>query len=228
MYHYISPVPPSASRLRRDLTVPPDRFEAHLQFLRDAGYTTISLEDLYWYLMTGRPLPDKPIILTFDDAYRDNYEIAFPLLKKYGFKATFLAITDFIDWGYERYVTWEQLREMQQAGMEIGAHSRDHPDLRGRDTDFLVWQILGPREAIEAHVGVRPRFFSYPSGAYDENVIAVLRSAHYWGAVTTHQGTLQSSDRPFELRRIRVRGYYGPDELAYWINFWMTADNEAE
>jgi peptidoglycan/xylan/chitin deacetylase (PgdA/CDA1 family) len=228
MYHYVSELPPGGNRLRRDLTVPPDVFEAHLQFLRDAGYTGISLEDLYWHLMTGRPLPEKPVVLTFDDGYRDNYEVAFPLLKKYGFTATFFAITDFVDWGYERYVTWEQLREMQEAGMEIGAHSRDHPDLRDRDIDFLVWQILGPREAIEDHLGKRPRFYSYPSGKYDEKVIAVLRSDHYWGAVTTHQGTLQSSDRPFELHRIRVRGSYEPDDLAWWISYWMTADNEDE
>lgn len=228
MYHYVSEPPPGASRLRRDLTVQPDVFEAHLGYLRDAGYTSISLEDLYWHLMTGRSLPDKPIVITFDDCYRDNYEIAFPLLKEYGFTATFFAITDFIDWGNEGYVTWEQLREIQQAGMEIGAHSRDHPDLRGRNVDFLVWQILGPREAIEDHVGVRPRFYSYPSGSYDEKVITVLRSDHYWGAVTTHQGILQSSERPFELRRIRVRGSHGPDDLAWWINYWMTTDNENE
>jgi peptidoglycan/xylan/chitin deacetylase (PgdA/CDA1 family) len=143
------------------------------------------------------------------------------LLQQYGFKAAFFVLTDFVDQGRAEYVTWQQLREIHAAGMEIEAHSRDHPDLRGRDVDFLVWQVLGPDEAIAAHVGERPRFYAYPSGTYDENVVAVLKSDHYWGALTITQGMQQSTDRLFELRRIRVRGRYLADDLAWTINYWL-------
>jgi peptidoglycan/xylan/chitin deacetylase (PgdA/CDA1 family) len=221
MFHYVGPLPANADAVRRDLTVSPARFEEYLRYLQEAGFHSASLRDLYFYLVAGRPLPDRPVILTFDDGYRDNYEYAFPLLQQYGFKAAFFVLTDFVDQGRAEYVTWQQLREIHAAGMEIEAHSRDHPDLRGRDVDFLVWQVLGPDEAIAAHVGERPRFYAYPSGTYDENVVAVLKSDHYWGALTITQGMLQSTDRLFELRRIRVRGRYLADDLAWTINYWL-------
>jgi peptidoglycan/xylan/chitin deacetylase (PgdA/CDA1 family) len=225
LFHHVGPLPANPDAIRRDLTVSPAQFEEHLQYLKAAGFHPASLRDLYFYLVAGQPLPDKPVILTFDDGYRDNYEYAFPLLKQYDFKAAFFVLTDFIDQGRPEYVTWQQLREMHAGGMEVEAHSRDHPDLRGRNVDFLVWQILGPDEAIAAHVGERPRFYAYPSGTYDEKVIEVLRSDHYWGALTISQGALQSTDRLFELHRIRVRGRYVADDLASVIDHWL---NELE
>lgn len=221
MYHYISEPPPGADKIRTGLSVPPATFEAHLKYLRDSGYHTISLHQLLLHLTRGEPLPDRPIILTFDDGYRDNYEQAFPLLEKYGFTATFFLITNFIDEGRPAYVTWDQVKHLAQAGNEIGAHSRDHPDLRGKDIDFLVWQILGSKEAIQNGAGLTPRFFSYPSGKYDEDVVAVLASAHYWGAVTVKQGVHQSSEATFELQRIRVDGSYGVNELDWVLNYYL-------
>ncbi len=208
MYHYISAPPPGADKYRIDLSVSPERLESHLRYLRDQGYTTISLRDLVYHLTQGAPLPPKPIILTFDDGYEDQYLNAFPLLKKYGFRGTFFIITDFVTEERPGYMTWSQLKEMVAAGMEIGSHSRNHPDLRGKPVDYLVWQALGSKEAIEAHLGITPRFISWPSGRYDDQAIAVFHSAHFWGGVTTHQGTVQRSDRLFELQRIRVRGSY--------------------
>lgn len=221
MYHYISELPSDANDIRRGLSIPPAQFEAHLRYLKSNGYHTISLHQLLLHLTRGEPLPEKPIILTFDDGYRDNYDRAFPLLQKYGFSATFFLITNFIDEGRPAYLTWEQVKKLAQAGNEIGAHSRDHPDLRGRDTDFLVWQVLGSKEAIQNGAGITPRFFSYPSGKYDENTIAILASAHYWGAVTVKQGVHQSSGTPFELERIRIDGSYGADELSWVLRYYV-------
>lgn len=221
MYHYISVPPLGADKIRVGLSVPPANFEAHLQYLKDNGYHSISLHQLLLNLTRGEPLPERPIILTFDDGYRDNYENAFPLLQKYGFTATFFLITNFIDEGRPAYVTWEQVKQLAQAGNEIGAHTRDHPDLRGKDIDFLVWQILGSKEAIQNGAGITPRFFSYPSGKYDDNVIAVLASAHYWGAVTVTQGVHQSSDMPLELQRIRIDGSYGANQLDWLLNYYL-------
>jgi peptidoglycan/xylan/chitin deacetylase (PgdA/CDA1 family) len=221
MYHYISVPPPDADKIRIGLSVPPANFEAHLRYLKENGYHTISLHQLLLSLTRGEPLPDKPIILTFDDGYRDNYENAFPLLQKYGFTGTFFLITNFIDEGRPAYVTWDQVKELAQAGNEIGAHTRDHPDLRGKDIDYLVWQILGSKEAIQNGAGLTPRFFSYPSGKYDDNVIAVLASAHYWGAVTVKQGVHQSSEKTFELQRIRIDGSYGVNQLDWVLNYYL-------
>lgn len=221
MYHHIREVPPGANAIEKDLTVTPADFEAQLAFLKEQGYQTISLEDLIYYLAIGRPLPPKPIVLTFDDGYRDAYTYAFPLLQEYGFIGSFFPITSFSDEGREEYLTWEQVVEMAQAGMEFGSHSKDHPDLRNKSFDFLVWQTLGSKESVEAHSGQTVRFFSYPAGRYDENVIVVLASAGYWAALTEHQGTLQSATAPYELRRIRVRGSYDIEDFIYWLNYWL-------
>jgi peptidoglycan/xylan/chitin deacetylase (PgdA/CDA1 family) len=206
MYHYVSDVPPDADRLRRDLTVSPGNFGAQLQYLTDAGYHPVTLTDLYLYLTQGYPLPDKPVALTFDDGYRDAYEIVFPLLLEHGFPGTFFVLASPAHYESTGYLTWAQVKEMSDAGMAIEGHGRDHVDLRGRTNDFLVYQILGIQEAILYHTGRLPRFFAYPSGQYDASVIAVLKSAGYWGAVTTKAGKEHALGVMFEMPRVRVRG----------------------
>jgi peptidoglycan/xylan/chitin deacetylase (PgdA/CDA1 family) len=90
--------------------------------------------------------------------------------------------------------------------MAIEAHGRDHVDLRNRSYDFLVYQILGIREAIEHHTGRAPRFFCYPSGRWDARVIEVLKSAGYQAAVTTEWGRTYTRESFFEMPRLRVHG----------------------
>jgi peptidoglycan/xylan/chitin deacetylase (PgdA/CDA1 family) len=206
MYHYISDIPPGADIYRRDLTVTPDNFRAQLQYLADNGYTAITLTDVYLHLTEGYPLPERPIVLTFDDGYRDAYEVAFPILLEYGFTGTFFVLSTPAHHEWEPYLTWPQMKEMAQAGMEIQGHGRDHVDLRGRSYDYLVYQLLGIQEAITHHIGRPARFFCYPSGQYDDDVIAVLKSAGFWGAVTTEWGQEHTRDDLFTIPRIRIRG----------------------
>ena len=107
---------------------------------------------------------------------------------------------------------------MHAAGMKFEPHSYDHPDMRNRGFDFVVYQVLAPKEAIEARTGETSRFFAYPSGRYDQYVIDVLRSADYWGAVLTEQGATHGLDDLFELRRIRVRGQDDLDAFIRKLN----------
>jgi peptidoglycan/xylan/chitin deacetylase (PgdA/CDA1 family) len=223
MYHYISVPPVGADQLRVALSVPPLQFEEHLRYLRDAGHTSISLYELTLALQTGAPLPPRPVVITLDDGYRDAYTQAFPLLRRYGFKATLFLITDFIDHDYAAYVTWDQVREMQQAGMEMEAHGRTHPDLRNRDVPFLIWQIMGAREAIEAQTHQAVHFYCYPSGKYDGRVIEVLQSLHYLGAVTVAPGVEQCANRLLEMPRLRVYSTDSALSLAQRINQFMQA-----
>jgi peptidoglycan/xylan/chitin deacetylase (PgdA/CDA1 family) len=206
MYHYVSELPADADVYRLDLTVEPEDFRAQLQYLADAGYHPITLTDLYLHLTQGYPLPEKPVVLTFDDGYRDAYEVVFPLLLEYGFTGTFFVLATPAHFEWEDYLTWAEMKEMADAGMEIQAHGRDHVDLRGQSYDYLVYQILGIREAIGHHVGHPARFFCYPSGRYDDAVIGVLQAAEYWGAVTTEWGKTQTREGLYRLPRIRVRG----------------------
>lgn len=213
MYHYVSEAPDPSDAVRVDLSVPPAAFREHLQALREAGYETTTMRDLTMALQTGAELPAKPILLTFDDGYRDAYAEALPALRDAGYVGTFFLLTEPIDAGNPAYVTWDQVIEMHAAGMEMQAHGYTHVDLRGRSVDYLVWQMLGSKEAIEERTGETVRFFCYPSGHYDEVAIQVLRSAHYWAAVTTHQGVDHASNRLFELQRLRVHGHYTGQNL---------------
>ncbi len=214
MYHHIADPPPDADALRYDLSVPPARFEEQLRYLRHEGYESITLNDLALYLTVGKPLPPKPIILTFDDGYRDAYTHAFPLLKRYGFTGTFFLISEPIDNNDPDFLSWAEVEEMHAAGMKFEPHSYNHPDMRNRGFDFVVFQILAPKEAIEARTGETCRFFAYPMGRYDQFVIDVLRSAHFWGGVLTAQGATHTADGLFELRRVRV---HGGDDLDAFI-----------
>jgi len=206
MYHYISEPPADAGAVRRDLSVSPANFEAQLAWLRSQGYESITLTDLVYHLTLGWPLPEKPVIFTFDDGYRDNYTNAFPLLKRYGYVGTFFLITRAIDYSDPVYLSWDMVREMDRAGMDFQPHGYRHRDLHGMDTDFLVYEIVGSQEAIEARTGKAANFFSYPSGSYDDQTVAVLKSAHFWGAVITEQGASHTTDGRFELNRVRIRG----------------------
>lgn len=214
MYHYISTPPRNADKYRIDLSVTPQDFERQLQFLRTNDYTAISLYDLYDHLTLGRSLPPKPVVLTFDDGYRDQYENAFPLLKKYGMAGTFFLSTDFINAGNPNYLTWKMVREMSDAGMRIESQGRTHSDLRQRDFQFLVWEILGPIEQITAYTGKRPRFFCYPAGRYDDDVIRVLRSVQTWAALTTEPGSTYTRANLMTWPRVRVRGPMTVDQFA--------------
>ena len=206
MYHYVSVPPPNADIYRLDLSVTPDRFATHLLALSSTGYTTISLYDLLAHLTQGTPLPQKPVILSFDDGYRDNYENAFPLLQEFGMTATFFVVTDYINEGHSAYLTWEMAREMQAAGMHIESHARTHVDLRNRKDSFLIWQALGSVETIESELGMRPRFITYPSGHYDANTIRIFKDIDFWAGLTTIQGATHSTDDLFQLKRVRVPG----------------------
>ncbi len=222
MYHYISDPPAGADRFRLDLSVRPSMFEAHLQYLRQAGYETVSLSDLILYLTQGRPLPPQPVVLTFDDGYRDAYEEAFPRLLRYGFHGTFFVLTGRADEGDPRYLSWEQIRQMSEAGMDIQLHGREHVPLSGRDDAFLFYHIIGGKQSIEAHTGRPVRFFAYPSSRYDRNLLRFLEGHSFWGAVTTVYGADERLENRFVWPRIRIRGTDDGKMLAWKLSLLKT------
>ena len=206
MYHYISTPPDRIDRLRIGLSVPPETFEAQLRWLSAHNYHTITLTDLCYHLAVGAPLPENPIILTFDDGYRDQYENAFPLLKKYHFVGTFFILAGPADESSPRYLTWEMITAMSDGGMDMEVHGRDHYDMRRRSDNFLFFQIVGTRQALEAHTGKPARFFAYPAGQYDANLLRFLDKYDFWMAVTTRPGRTHTLRAPLELARVRIHG----------------------
>ncbi len=205
MYHYISQPPADADIYRVDLSVTPDNFRQQLAWLRDNGYTAIDYYDLSTAIVGMAELPEKPVLLTFDDGYLDNYTAAYPLLQEYGYKATFFIVTDFVDLGREGYMTWPMIEELSRAGHRIESHSRTHPDLRDKDRDGLIWEMLGSQQTIAAHIGYPPRYFCYPGGDYNEETIQILRELEFWGAATTANDTWHGFNERFEWGRLRIR-----------------------
>lgn len=205
MYHYISEPPADADVYRVDLSVTPDMFREQMTYLRDNGYTPIDFYALTSAIVSQSELPEKPVLLTFDDGYLDNYQVAYPILQELGFKGTFFIVTEFIDKNREGYMTWPNIEELAQAGHRIESHSRTHPELVGKSHDSLIWELLGAQETIASHTGARPRYFCYPGGFYDEATIQMLQELDYWGAVTTENGSWHGFNDRFEWRRVRIR-----------------------
>jgi len=209
MYHYISPLPPGADNIREGLTVSPETFREHIQYLSSEGYTSISLYEINEALKYGKPLPSKPIILTFDDSYTDHYTYAFPILKDFGFTGTFFVITDFTDNQNPNHMTWEQIKEMSDAGMSMESHTKSHSTLVDRSYEFLVWEIIGSIETIETHTSQRPAIFSFPVGKYDEETLKVLETTSIIRAVTTEYGTYHTMHDSVLSPRLRITGEMG-------------------
>ncbi len=217
MYHYVGELPSDADEFRVNLTVSTDLFRAHLQYLADGGYTTISFADLEAALRDGVPLPEKPVILTFDDGHIDHYTNVFPALRDFGQTGTFFLISGRIDALDSAYISWDQAREMAEAGMSMEAHTKYHPDLRERTNDFLTYEVVGSIESIAAHTGQRPRFFAFPGGRYDDAALALLDTTNIQRAVTTEFGSLHTTDNTLLLPRLRVSNDTSVSGLAYLL-----------
>lgn len=204
MYHHVGLLPPNPDIFRKDLTVAPETFEKTLQTLKDQEVQTVTMADLFEHFVGGQALPKKSTILTFDDGYDDNFEYAFRLLQKFGMVGTFFICTDFVD--KPGYLTWSQIAEMAEAGMEIEAHTLNHVDLTVVSAAELRRQLTQPKEVLEQNLGQKVRFLAYPSGKYNQAVINATRAAGYEAAVTVIHGTRHTSASPFDLRRVRAHG----------------------
>jgi peptidoglycan/xylan/chitin deacetylase (PgdA/CDA1 family) len=223
MYHYISVPPPDADIYRLDLSVTPDNFSAQMDYLAAEGYHPIRVSDFADYLLTGKPLPSKPIVLTFDDGYLDNYENALPVLVKHKFPATFFIITQFAEDKRPGYMNWDQVEQLAIEGMEIGSHTVNHRELNSRSLAYLETEIAGSKAMIESRIGTPVKSFCYPASKYDARTIEVLRSDSYLAATTEISGAYQATSSIYELRRIRVRGSYSVNDFAYWLKYWLAS-----
>jgi peptidoglycan/xylan/chitin deacetylase (PgdA/CDA1 family) len=220
MYHHIDIPPQNADKFRLDLTVTPQQFRLQMAWLRESGYTPITPEQYVAAVSYGEPLPRKPILLTFDDGYRNAYEHAFPILKEFGFVGTFFVVTDWIAL-QERpgIMTWAQVKEMHRAGMAIHSHSREHQDMRGRNQAWFDAHILASYIALEEQLGIQVRLFCFPSGKYDAQVLPRLRKIGVMAAFTTQDGTYPSATAMLEQPRVRIRGSHTLSDFAYLVRW---------
>jgi peptidoglycan/xylan/chitin deacetylase (PgdA/CDA1 family) len=215
MYHYVDDEPPPAGPYADGLTVRTPDFTEEMDYLVKTGYHTVTLGDAYLAMAGLKKLPDKPVALTFDDGGLDNYTVAFPILAERGLVGTFFVITKTV--GGAGQMSWEQLREMAQAGMSIQSHSYSHPGLPGVSDERLRSELVDSRAAIEEQVGQPVYALSYPSGEHDSRVIEATKAAGYTMAVSTDKGSALGPDAPFEIKRIRVPAFLSLGSFANYV-----------
>jgi len=198
VYHSIKPYSFTSSKQDYAFNVIPAMFDKQLKYLKNANYTAISLATLDNNLTKGTALPKNPIIITFDDGWETQYSRALPILKKYGFTATFFIATDGI--GQKDFLSWEQVKKLFDAGMEIGGHTESHPFLTDSTDNELEEEVSGGKKIIEEKLGQSIYAFAYPFGNYDKRVVTAVNEAGYKIARTTDVGADQSSKELFVLR----------------------------
>lgn len=197
MYHYIRDAE-EESTLGKNLSVSPENFDLQIKWLKDNDYETLRVIDLTdperKILSKIAFEKKKPIILTFDDGYKDAYTEAFPILQKYQMTATFYIIRDYVS--RSNYMNEEQIAALEKAGMEIGSHTLSHPDLTKLDPAEAQSQINQSKN--------KALTFCYPSGKYNNTIIELVQSAGYRAAVTTHFGIADQNSSILALPRVRV------------------------
>lgn len=211
-YHRVGP------RVNR-MIVTPDAFEQQLEYLKRNDYRVIRLADLPDFLEGRRQLPKRAVAITFDDGHVSSYQYAFPLLKKYGFPATYYLYTDFL--GARDALTWAQIREMHESGLiDFQSHSKSHSNLIVRNGDEseqryrerLDTEIRLPRDVIQRHLPTRVAQFAYPYGDANEAVLERLTQAgNYQLGLTVNPGGNPFFAHPLMLRRTMV---FGEHDLA--------------
>ena len=182
--------------------VPTADFAAQLDYLQAAGYTTITMQEYIAAWQGKRSLPEQPIVLTFDDGYADNYTEMLPVLEAHGMRATMYMVSN--DIGQPRYLTWAQLQDMQQRGVEIGSHTANHQPLTTLTPEEQAEELRLSKLLMEWN-GIRwIGAFSYPNGAYDADIAARVAEAGYFTAVTGDAGLNTERTNPYELQRINI------------------------
>lgn len=185
------------------LSLSPQEFEEQMSYLHANGYHTITPDQLTAYLKYGYALPEKPVLITFDDGYLDNYTNAYPIMKRYGFMATIFLITSAIG-NDERYMNWDQVREMQKDGFVFGSHTVTHRPLTKLAPEQITQELVESSSEMNRQLGHKPRYFAYPTGVYSLNIEEQVRQAGYKGAFTIRYGQVGLESDPYALERIPI------------------------
>jgi len=200
-YHQIN------DRDENSLTIHTSQFEAEMKYLADNGYHTITPAELLSAWDEGTPLPEKPVIITFDDGYVDNYKNAYPILQKYGLKGTIFIVSDYIG-TYPNYLTWAMTEEMQNSGLiDIESHTLSHAQLDQLATrEELDSQLKDSKQAIDWRLKKDVRFIAYPCGAFNSEIEESTLAAGYRGAFTVHYGLAEPHENRLQLDRVPIFG----------------------
>ena len=193
--------------------VHPARFEAHLKVLREGGYTPLTVSQLAHLSACGR-LPERPVVLTFDDGFADFYTDALPLLERYACPATLYVTTGHVGgtsrWlaaegeGAKPMLSWAQIAELPGRGVECGAHTRTHPQLDTLGARAAGAEIEGSKRDLEARLEVPVTSFAYPHGYHSAALKARVQAAGFTSACAVKHALSATYDDPLALARVII------------------------
>ncbi len=214
MYHYVEYVQDKNDKTRISLNTTPYTLEEQIKTLIAANYTFITNNELSDVLDGKANLPPNPILLTFDDGYRDFYTDAYPILKKYHVKATQYVIYGFL--GMQNHMDPYMVKEIAKDGLvEIGSHTIHHVWLKGLTLQQASPEIFQSRVLLEQLINQPVHSFAYPFGAFDDQAIRITRDAGYRSAVSTLPGVEQNQGNRFFMFRLRPGGRLGQNLLTW-------------
>lgn len=219
-----------------DFSIDPGRFAVQMRWLADNGYTPISTADWLHWCESAKPLPAKPVLITFDDAYADLVNLAFPVLRDLRFRATVFVPTAYIGesniWDQvsgtrlTRLMTSASICDWAAKGIEFGAHSRTHPHLETAGASSLQDEVEGSRADLERILQSPVTAFAYPYGTHNSAMEEVVqRNFHL--AFTNEEGLNTLGTNPFQLRRIVVQPSYSLKDFASRLRFGMSLPKSA-
>lgn len=209
------------------LSIEPALFEKQMQDIKDSGLAVISMQDFLAWRRGEKNIPPKSVIITIDDGYVSGYEVGWPILKKYGYPFTMFVYLDYINRG-GKSMTWDQLAEMRDAGVEIGCHSVSHQDLRrkpskftGTYEDWLKDEFERSKKVIEERLGIRCATFAYPFGLHNTKVQEAAKTAGYEASFTTYGQRLGMTTNALTLGRydVTTKDARGTDSFSVAVSF---------
>lgn len=199
--------------------IPPEKFKRQMHYLKYKGYSPVRLGELYEYLVNkngGLPLPPKPVVITFDDGYSDNYENALPILKEFNFPATIFFVSGLVgktnQWmkaeGFpERLLMgWREISELGKNSITIASHTVNHQRLSYLNPEVAKNEIEDSKKFLEDKLGISINHFAYPYGDMNESIINMVRDSGYVTACSTRAGFNSRNVNLFELRRVEIYG----------------------
>ncbi len=204
-----------------------DEFEGQMEYFFNKGYQTISLDEYFSLRTADNTTPRKRLVITFDDGHYSNYQLAYPVLIKYGYTASFFIIAERIDQKF--HLSTSQIQEMRNNAMEIGSHGVTHNYLPLMNYTKISAELRESKQTLESIISYPVNYFAFPGGHYNKDVLDALVESRYTGACSCLQGLNTFDSNPYLLKRIEIRRQFSSHELDHlfnpvFINFYQFID----
>jgi peptidoglycan/xylan/chitin deacetylase (PgdA/CDA1 family) len=200
-----------------------------MEWLHSRGYQVISLEQLISFRNEKRLPPGRSVIITFDDGYQDNWEIAYRILRDHSFPATIFLVSQYVGktnlWDLDgelterKLLSWENILEMAQNGISFGSHSRSHPRLTELSEEQLRNEIELSRSELQNELEEQIVTFAYPNGKYNQKIVSVLKDSGFLASCSSDSGVNDPCVPDFSLRRAEISGKY--DLFSFALTLWF-------